>query len=83
MAVSSADFFKKHFTFTLESRTHFAEDPYGFFLFDFASILLIKCINIILIFGHHTWIHTYKDLYYHIDIVFSQLRKKCPFLYNL
>lgn len=32
-----------------------------------------------LIFGHYTWIHTYNNLYNHIDIIFSQLRKNVPF----
>lgn len=37
-----------------------------------------------LILGQHTWIHTFiNHLYYHIDIIFSQLRKNVPFLYNL
>lgn len=36
-----------------------------------------------LILGQHTWIHTYNHLYYHIDIIFSQLRKNVPFFIQL
>lgn len=43
------------------------------------SFFLIKCINILLIFGHYTWIRTYSHLYDHIDSIFSQLRKNVPF----
>lgn len=35
-----------------------------------------------LILEQHTWIYTYNYLYYHIDIIFSQLRK-CPFFIQL
>lgn len=51
------------------------------FLISFFFLLLIKCINILLIFGHYTWIHTYSHLYNHIDIIFSQLRKNVPFFF--
>lgn len=75
VAVSFCSSSSKYPALGRNSRTHvFVEIPHFFFFLFF----FIKCINILLIIGHYTWIHTYSHLYIHIDI-FSQLRKNVPF----
>lgn len=81
MAVSFAMFFFPFFSLNkLTSHSWpWLEDtlklrfPHFFFFF------LMKSLNILLIFGHYTWISTYN----HIDIIFSQLRKKMSLFIQL